>query len=137
MGKKALIIGVICLLMLVSIPIVTAKEYPKEEGPYNIILQGKCFGNGGYGKSIHLGPFWYLDENSSIEFSGFVGTTCIISGDNIYAEFCELNLTTNICLVGFKGYAPGFALWFMKALTPLAKIRIIGTCSEISVYTIG
>jgi len=136
MLKKGMIVGVFCLLMLVSTQIVTAKEYPKEEGPYNIILQGKCFGfgNGGPGKIIHFGPFWYLDDIASIEFSGFIGATCIISSDIIPAEICELNLSTNICLYGFNVYAPGFAIWLVKALTPLAKIRIIGTCSEIIVY---
>jgi hypothetical protein len=120
--------------MLVSIPIVTAKEYPKEGGPYKIILQAKCFGNGGSGpdKLIHFGPFWYLDD-ASISFHGFLGATCFISNDTT-SEICELNLTTNLDLYGFKGYAPGFGIWLVKALIPLAKIRIIGTCSEILVY---
>ena len=41
--RRSLVVGVICLLMLVSIPLVNAlDEYPREEGPYKVFMGGKC-----------------------------------------------------------------------------------------------
>jgi len=41
--RKVLAVGIICLLMLVSIPLVNAlDEYPREEGPYIVFMGGKC-----------------------------------------------------------------------------------------------
>lgn len=135
MISKTFVLVAIVLFSCVIFTPVIAKEYPEEGGPYKIILEAKCFGNGGSGpdKLIHIGPFWYLDD-ASIQFSGFIGATCFIFNDSSW-ELCELNLNSNLCLFGFKGYAPGFGMWLVKALIPFAKIRIIGTCSEILVYT--
>ena len=40
--RKSLAVGIICLLMLVSIPMVSGEDirYSREEGPYNIFIGG-------------------------------------------------------------------------------------------------
>ena len=62
--KKGLAVGVICLLVLVTIPMVSGEDilYPREEGPYNVFIRGKCRGMGGgtYTFFLHPLPFWFL-----------------------------------------------------------------------------
>ena len=141
--KKGFAVGIICLLMLVSIPMVTGEDilYPKEEGPYNVFISGKCTGMGGrlYPMFLHPSPLWLLVYPLSIEWHFYEDYVFFVNG-----EKQDIDYRVQIDLTGFKGYGPSFYMLLLKEkvghlffkltgsiTTPRA--RIIGRCAEILV----
>ena len=139
MLKKGLVVGTICLLMLVSIPLVNAlDEYPREDGPYNVFMGGKC-SRGGYKpvsfdfvsffkgekpRWFQLGPLglyrWPVGPHYQME----KGSIFIVNG-----KIQNIEYPVGFMLNGFKGYAPAIYHTFIK--TP-GRIRVFGVCEEIS-----
>lgn len=137
--RKSLTVIVICLLMLVSIPLVNAlDEYPREEGPYNVFMGGKC-SRGGYKpvffdfvsffkgekpRWFQLGPLglyrWPVGPHYQMEKSSIF----IVNG-----KIQNIEYPVGIMLKGFKGYAPAI---YHTAIKTLGRIRVFGVCEEIS-----
>jgi hypothetical protein len=80
--KKGLAVGVICLLMLVTVPMVSGEDIldPREEENYTVFSSGKCNSNNEYderpsSKSFHFYRlfvigivFNYYEDNENIDF---------------------------------------------------------------------
>ena len=141
MIKKCMVVGVICLLMMVAIPLVNAEyDYPKDEGPYTVFIDGECDGGAipslftfsikyffryGFLPGMQIGPFnyWLWPEGPSYHMRE--GSIFIVNG-----EVQDVEYPVQFQLRGFKGYAPASPLWFTKAMLN-GKIRIFGVCEEI------
>ena len=110
---KGLVTGIICLLMLVSFPMVTGEDilYPKEEGPYNVLISGKCTGMGGrlYPMFLHPSPLWLLVYPLSIEWHFYEDYVFFVNG-----EKQDIDYRVQIDLTGFKGYGPSFYMLLLK-----------------------
>lgn len=143
MLKKGMIIGVIFLLMLVSIPMVSGEDilYPKEEGPYNVLIFGGCPGMGGgfYTCLLHFWPLWFLIYPLQIMWHFNPDSVFFVNG-----ETQDIIYPATIWLEGFKGYGTSihmtivkqYGLAFFYPLTgfmPISKARVIGRCTEIVV----
>ena len=141
--KKGVIAGVIFLLILVSIPMISGKEiiYPREEGPYNIIIKGRS--NGFSSRFItffspfplrfqlYLGWIYYSFE----EKSGF-----FVNGEKQDIEFpADFEITS------FKGLGPTLynmilkdylfdMFWAITGLDLYIPSLVIGKCAEIRVF---
>jgi len=140
--KKGFIIGIICLLMLVSLPMVSGEHilYPKEEGPYTVTAMGPSNGGGGRLFTLfHLLPLWLLWYPLDIDWHFDPGSVFFVNG-----EKQDIVYPAHIGLYGFKGYGPtfymmilkDFAIKFLYLLTgvmPTAQARVVGLCSEIIV----
>lgn len=138
--RKELTVGVICLLMLVSIPMVTAGEdYPPEEGPYTVFIGGKCYGGlipgpfnldilllieQGYTRVIQFGPFGLWKYPWGPKYCMEDGSIFIVNG-----KVQDVEYPVYIALNGFKGYAPAVGQWFLKMIT--GRIRVVGMCDAI------
>jgi len=132
--RKGLAVGVICLLMLVSIPMVTGEriDYTKEDGPYTVFIGG--YGglfNGSIDIFRHPLPFWYLiyPEHISYYFGRF--TIFFVNG-----EKQEITYPAQINLSGFKGYAPPLTCYIMNLVMFrfIPRTRVFGRCDEIVVW---
>jgi len=141
--KKLLTVGIICLLMLVSIPMVSGKAilYPKEEGPYNVFISGKNTGMGGgiYTLFLHFWPLWFLPYILSISWHFQAGSVFIVNGEEQDIEY-----PAQIDMSGFKGYDQSdlmfglkhymsVIIFFLTGFQPTPRARIIGQCTEIIV----
>ena len=139
MIRKCMLVGVICILVLTTLPVVNAdNEYPQDGGPYLVFIGGKCsrggnkpiwfdFSNFFQGESprwCRIGPFslhrWpvgphYLMENQSI---------FMVNG-----KMQNIEYPVSIVLKGFKGFSPASYHVFVKTS---GRIRIFGICEEIS-----
>jgi hypothetical protein len=141
--KKSLVIGAICLLMLVSFPIVNSLiEYPREKGPYNVFMGGKCSCGGnkplwfdfpgllknGKPRWLQLGPLslhrWPVGPQYKMEKSSIL----IVNG-----KIQNIEYPVSMMLKGFKGYAPSIYYCYMKTLIS-SRIRVFGVCEEIDLY---
>jgi hypothetical protein len=145
MLKKSLTLGVICLLMLITIPIFSGEiiEYPKEEGPYTVFIGGKCNGGGipnpihfdvahfitrGNIRYIQVGPLSYFVWPWGPEYHMEEESRFIVNYKLQHVEY-----PVSIFLYGFKGYAPALGLWFTKTFIN-GRIRVFGVCEEISLW---
>ena len=141
--RKGLAIGIICLLMLVSIPMVCGEDvlYPKEEGPYNVFICGKSEGMGGgiHTMFLHCLPLWFLFYPSGIQWHFQPDSVFFVNG-----EKQDIVYPASIWLGGFKGYGQSFHMLLLKdkvvilaySLTgfmPTPRARVIGRCTEIQV----
>jgi hypothetical protein len=141
--KKGLILGIIFLLMLVSLPIVSSQRilYPKEEGPYTVIIMGPSNGmSGGFFPFFHVLPLWLLFYPLDIGWDFDPDSVFFVNGekqDIVYPAQIELS--------GFKGYGhtiymlmvKGFATAYLGSVIgfmPSPRARVIGLCTEILVY---
>jgi hypothetical protein len=101
--NKGLVIGIVCLLILVSIPNISGEaiHYPKEEGPYNVFILGGCTGMGGgiYTLFLHIWPLWFLPYVLSISWHFQPGSVFIVNGEEQDIEY-----PAQIDMSGFKGY---------------------------------
>ena len=125
--KKGLVVGVICLLMLVTIPMVNGEwvRFPKSEGPYNVFVGGSPQSVEGTTYFSQKHPFWFLDYNETIGFS-FLFPVIFINGEFLrVTPYCSL-----IRFYGFKGYCPG---GFPFRTMLYGRMRIIGQCEELLV----
>ncbi len=144
MLKKGLVVGVIFLFMLVSLPFVSGEEifYPKEEGPYSVLIFGKCTGMGGgfYTVFFHFWPVWLLLYPLDIGWYFDPGSSFFVNG-----EKQQIVYPADIELRGFKGYGAStlmivvkyFGFAFLAPLVgfmPTARTRVIGLCTEIAVH---
>lgn len=132
--KKGLAVGVICFLMLISIPMVTGTriDYPKENGPYTVFI-------GGYGGLIngsidiyrHPLPFWYLIYPEHITYNFKCFTIFFVNG-----ERQELTYPAEISLRGFKGYAQPLTCYILilTLFRFIHRTRVLGRCDEIIVW---
>ena len=140
--KKGLAVGVICLLMLLSIPMVSGEDirYPREEGPYNVFICGKSegFGGGPY-TFFHLLPFWILLYPQSVSYHFEEGSVFFVNG-----EKQDIVYPAHIWLSGFKGYGQTIYMILLKDAASafiglltgsflIPRARVIGLCSEIIV----
>ncbi|UCD14562.1 MAG: hypothetical protein JSW60_03850 [Thermoplasmatales archaeon] len=142
--RKGLAVGIICLLMLVSIPMVSGEDilYPKEEGPYNVLIIGKCSGmGGGLFTVFRLVPLWFLFYPRSIMWHFQPDSVFFVNGekqDIVYPAF--------IWLGGFKGYGTTIHMILLKhsgailatiLIGPLTgfipRARVVGRCTDILV----
>jgi hypothetical protein len=142
--KKGLAVGIICLLTLMSIPMVSGEDilYPREEGPYNVIISGECNGMGGglYTTLLHFWPLWFLIAPfEHIMWHFQPDTEFFVNG-----EKQEIVYPATIWLDEFKGYGQSLHMWLLKdyvsafiylgtGFTPPPKAREIGRCAEIHV----
>jgi len=142
MLKKCLVVGVICLLMMVAIPLVNAEgDYPKDEGPYTVFIGGECNGGGipdpitfpiiflirhGYLRGMQFGPLSYWVWPWGPEYHMEEGSIFIVNG-----KVQDVEYPVQFHLRGFKGYAPAVGLWLTKAIIS-GRIRMFGVCEEIS-----
>jgi len=140
---KGLAVGIICLLMLVSIPIISGEtiRYPREEGPYNVLIFGKCTGMGGgtYTFWLHFSPLWFLFYPLSVDWHFEEGSSFYVNG-----ELQEIVYPAQIDLCGFKGYGQStYMSWlkwsisvfifFLTGFQPTTRARVIGRWAEILV----
>jgi len=141
--KKGIAAGLICLLILVSIPVVYGEDilYPKEEGPYNVVISGKSEGMGGEINVmfLHCLPLWFLFYPSGIQWHFQPESVFLVNG-----EKQDIVYPASIWLGGFKGYGQSFhmlllkdkvaiLIGFLTGFMPTPKARIIGRCAEIQV----
>ena len=141
--RKGLTVGLICLLMLVSIPMVSGEDilYPREEGPYNVTISGKSEGMGGglYTMLLHFWPLWFKFYPNGINWHFQPDSVFFVNG-----EKQDIVYPAHIWLYGFKGYGQSFHMLLLKdkvvilaySLTgfmPTPRARVIGRCTEIQV----
>ena len=134
MLKKGLIIGIICLLMLMSFPMVTADLiiYPKADGPYTVFIGGKT-GGGGVSEPIffnstigfQLGPFCKYKYPYGPEYNMLNWSIFIVNG-----EIQKYKFPAQIGLKGLRGFAPALNQLTFKIVTE-GRLRIFGVCDEI------
>ena len=140
--KKILTVCVICFLMLLYIPLASGEDirYPKDEGPYNVSINGKCSGMGGgiFCIFLHFSPLWYLIQN---------GIAWHFDEDSVFIvndEKQDIEFPAQIYLRGFKGYGQSYYMLLLKdkisillytltGLMPYPRARVIGKCYEILV----
>jgi hypothetical protein len=134
MWKK--IVGVfVCILFLVmiSIPIVKAdtKIFPKEDGPYSVILTGRNIIGFVVRGDIdnHPSPFWNLTYPTALDYGCLRFTIFIVNGK--LQNMINMFPFYSIELRGFKGFAPTERMMSLSEL--IGRLWIIGTCDEIIV----
>ena len=141
--RKGLAVSIICLLMLVTFPIVVSDdiEYPKENGPYAVFIGGKCYG-GIISAPINFEWLLFLDEGYTrvIQFGPFhlfwkypYGPDYIMEDGSIFVvngKIQDVEYPVEIELMGFKGYAPAVFQWFFKMA--FGRIRVVGFCEAIN-----
>ena len=141
--RKGMAVGVICLLMLVTVPMVSGERilYPKEEGPYTVFISGNSSGmGGGLFTLFRLVPVWFLIYPLDIEWHFQPDSVFFVNG-----EKQDIVYPAQIDLIGFKGYGQTiymlilkcYVAAFMGFLTgfmPTPKARVIGRCAEILVW---
>ena len=145
--NKTLVIGItVCLLMLIIPGGATSSsnndiEFPKENGPYTVIISGKCYGGiipgpfnfewllfieEGYTRVIQFGPFHlYWQYPYGPDYIMVEGSIFFINGQKQDIEY-----PVEIELMGFKGYAPAVFLWAFKMA--FGRIRVVGICEAIN-----
>ena len=142
MLKKGLAVGVICLLMLVTVPIVSGEwiRYPKEEGPYTVLIMGNSSGmSGGQSTIFRLIPFWFLFWPRHIGYDFDNDSVFFVNG-----EKQDILYPAQIDLGGFKGYGQTAYMMILKyrvavliaSLTgfmPSPRARVSGLCADILV----
>ena len=140
--KKGLAVGVICLLMLVTVPMVSGEwiRYPKEEGPYTVLIMGNSSGmSGGISTIFRLIPFWFLFYPRHIGYDFDENSVFFVNG-----EKQDILYPADIDLGGFKGYgqtaymmilkhnAAAF-MGFLTGFMPNPRARVSGLCADILV----
>ncbi len=142
MMKKCLAVGVICLLMLVTVPMVSGEwiRYPKEEGPYTVLIMGNCSGmSGGTSTIFRINPFWFLFWPRSIGYGFDNDSVFFVNG-----EKQDILYPADIDLGGFKGYGQtaymmilkhnvAAFMGFLTGFMPSPRARVIGLCADILV----
>ena len=143
MFRKGLAVGVILLLMLVSIPMVSGEDilYPKEEGPYDVLIFGKSTGIGGglFAMFIHFWPLWFNFYPSGINWDFEEGSVFYVNG-----EKQDIVYPAQIWISGFKGYGHSFHMLLLKdkavilvyrltGFMPNTRARVLGRCAEIQI----
>ena len=131
--KISMAVGLICLLMLVSFPIVNAEEiiYPKEDGPYSIYLHGKSDGGGGeFANLLRILPFWYLKYPKFIQYHILSLSWFFVNGTS--QEIPDPEEIYFFSFYGFKGYGPSYLIMpYVSWL--VGGIHVFGNCDEIRV----
>jgi len=142
MLKKGMVVSIICLLILVSLPMVSGKHifYPKEEGPYTVTAIGPSNGmSGGLFTFFHVLPLWFVLYNGHIGWDFDNGSVFFVNG-----EKQDIVYPAQIVFFGFVGYGhtiymsvlKGFATAFIGSLIgyiPSPRARVIGLSTEIIV----
>jgi len=133
--KKVGVFACILFLLMVSIPIVNADfiTYPKENGPYSVVIRGRHV-KAGMGGSIdldssHIGPFWNISYPLGINYDFGKFTTFIVNGT--LQNMKDRSSHFKIKLLGFKGFAPTLNMMVLAIFTH--KNFVIGICDEIKV----
>ena len=140
--KKGITAGVICLFILLSIPMVSGKEiiYPREEGPYNIIIKGGCTGIGGRYTALFNptplrfrlyfgGIYYYFEENSEFYVNG-EKQDIIFPADVDITSFKGLSVT--LYKMNLKCFLSAIMFFFTGSQYYIPS-RVIGRCAEIRV----
>ena len=135
--KKVDVFVCILFLVMVSIPIVNADyiKYPKEDGPYSVIIRGRNVkpGMGGTGDfdyfKNHTGPFWDIPYPWTINYDFGKFTTFIVNGT--LQNMKNRSSHFKIELLGFKGFAPTSNMMILAIFTH--RNFVIGICDEIKV----
>ena len=130
MLKKSIVVGIFCVLMLVSIPIVSGVQYlyPKEEGPYTILITGTP-GSIGYEENLpKILPFLDLEYPEKIVISFFMLPMFFVNG-----ELQPVDFPAQIRLYGFRGFCPPLSVIMFKHLV-FGRIRIFGVSDEMIVW---
>ncbi len=130
--KKSLAVGIICILMLISLPIINGKriEYPKEDGPYTVYICGFCrgFGSNAYiDFNSKVWSFWNLTYIQRIGYSFRFLSVFFVNG-----SLQKIKYPASIDLKGFQGFAP--TVWMIYLKLYMGRCRIVGKCDEIIVW---
>ena len=139
MYRKLVVVGIICILFLVSFPLVNAEdEYPREEGPYVVFMGGKCTRGGNKPVMFDISNFFQGEQPRWFRFGPFclnkwpVGPYYLMEKQSIFiinGEMQNIEYSVGILLQGFKGYAPAV---YHLGIKTWGRIRIFGICEEIS-----
>jgi hypothetical protein len=130
--KKSIVVGIFCVLILVSIPIVSGKQhlYPKEEGPYTIFISGTP-GSIGHEENLpKVLPFIDLEYPEKIVISFFMLPMFIVNG-----KLQPVDFPAQIRLYGFKGFCTPFPLIMLKHFL-FGRIRIFGIADEMIAWEV-
>ncbi|UCF12883.1 MAG: hypothetical protein JSW06_01165 [Thermoplasmatales archaeon] len=141
--RKGLAVGVICLLMLVTVPMVSGERihYPREEGPYTVLIMGNCSGMGGGISTIwRINPFWFLFYPRYIQYDFDNDSIFFVNG-----EEQDILYPACIDLAGFKGYGQttymmilkwrvATFMYFLTGFLVYPRARVGGLCAEIYVW---
>ena len=142
MLKKGIVVGVIFLLLLVSLPIVSSEQilYPKEEGPYKVIIIGPSNGMGGRLVTlIHILPLWLFLYPLNVEWDFDNGSVFFINGEKQdiaypaqigFYGFIGYGQTSYMLML--KGYTAGY-IHYLTGIMPTLRARVIGLAQEIIV----
>ena len=137
MNKKVGVFVSILFLVMVFIPIVNADTiiYPKENGPYSVIITGRNIDGFAVKGDIddHTSPFWNLTYPMALNYGCLRFTIFIVNGK--LQNMISLFPFYNIELSGFKGFAPTDWMMSLKEVL-INKLWIIGKCEEIRVWDI-
>jgi len=128
--------------MLVTVPMVSGEwiRYPKEEGPYTVLIMGNSSGmGGGLSTVFRLVPFWFLFYPRSIEWDFDEDSVFFVNG-----EKQDILYPAQIDLGGFKGYGQtaymmilkhniAAFMGFLTGFMPDPRARVIGLCADILV----
>ena len=139
MMKKCLAVGVICLLMMVAIPMMSGEQvllnlggeehlYPKEEGPYNILIVGRSGSISNRENFPKILPFLNLKYPESIEINFFNPSLFFVNG-----KLQKVNFTAKIFLYGYKGYCPTELVFnekYSRRFLLLGIVVILGQSDE-------
>ena len=123
--KKAIVIGIVCLFMMMIIPSTTGDdiEYPIENGPYFVYLCGQADAYGYSQVKFHFGPLWWIEYPRALVINTKPGCRMIING-----EILAFDDDYVVELDGFKGFGPGFLFDIKPAIF---RTRAIGICDAI------
>jgi hypothetical protein len=125
--RKSLIVGIICLLMLLFTPIVNSVEhlYPKEDGPYNILIIGKPGSISNRENFPKLLPFLNLKHPESIAINFFKPSLFLVNG-----RLQKVNFTARIDIFGYRGYCPMEFIFNMKYTYYRGPVLLFGQSDE-------
>ena len=134
MLKKGIAVGIICLLLLVSVPMATGNEieYPKENGPYTIFIGGNYYGSlltpiaiDIFNEYINIGPFVIIRYPGRLAYNLHKDCVLIIDG-----QVQIIDSGFRVEAYGFMGYHPAFFQYIFK-LIYFGRVRAFGICQEI------
>jgi len=124
--KKSIVVGIFCVFILISIPLVSGKQhlYPKEDGPYIISISGTP-GSIVYEENLpKVLPFMDLEYPEKVSISFFMLPIFFVNG-----KLQPVNFPAQIRLYGFKGFCPPLSAIMLKHFL-FGRIRIFGIADE-------
>ena len=106
-------------------------NHSEEDSEYMFVtLTGNIFSFGGSGPAYHIGPFWWCEYDSCVEYGMLENSILKING-----KVQDVNYPATIYFYNFKGIAPWVFIVWLKMYIPgnYVRIRVFGICTEIEV----